>query len=193
MMLERGMPVNTSIHPAYCDFLHAGKYFNPPSLLRFFLRYLNTSIHAARMGCDKNGILNCPWRIISIHAARMGCDHERHFRADRRYRHFNPRSPNGLRQPPMGRLERGADFNPRSPNGLRQSMPLLTSAYSPISIHAARMGCDHTSPVSVFKFIYFNPRSPNGLRHADRLAIYRKMLISIHAARMGCDECSNKR
>ena len=37
------------------------------------------------------------YAVISIHAARVGCDRENHYYPDGN-KHFNPRSPSGLRQ-----------------------------------------------------------------------------------------------
>ena len=56
---------------------------------------------------------------ISIHAARVGCDWQ-HAGGVFRRRHFNPRSPSGLRPAGQRPCRRRADFNPRSPSGLRQ-------------------------------------------------------------------------
>ena len=78
---------------------------------------------------------------ISIHAARVGCDHilipPRITKCD-----FNPRSPSGLRQLLLTLGIEIADFNPRSPSGLRQKASALLCSALPISIHAARVGCD---------------------------------------------------
>ena len=56
---------------------------------------------------------------ISIHAARVGCD-----RNASQYR------------------KAGKHFNPRSPSGLRQDGDGIPDALDEISIHAARVGCD---------------------------------------------------
>ena len=88
-------------------------------------------------------------------------------------RHFNPRSPNGLRPRQIFLMLSAANFNPRSPNGLRQTLILRSGNAS-----------------------NFNPRSPNGLRPKSQCAELILLTISIHAARMGCDfrmnHCSNK-
>ena len=110
-----------------------------------FYRYLfEISIHASRMGCDNMAVRLPPWQAISIHASRMGCDGK----AGRRYTvsmYFNPRIPYGM----------------RLVCGVRYSMPVIFQSTHPvwdattrnpssnqsqnISIHASRMGCDHTS------------------------------------------------
>ena len=80
-----------------------------------------------------------------------------------------------------------------------------------ISIHAARVGCDHelnieTRPQAIsiqaarvgcdiceamapgkFRLIHFNPRSPSGLRRCFLFVDVGEADISIHAARVGCD------
>ena len=55
-------------------------------------------------------------------------------------------------------------FNPRSPNGLRQTSDIFVLKIVSISIHAARMGCDLPPNLDKTARYYFNPRSPNGLR-----------------------------
>ena len=57
-------------------------------------RYI--SIHAARVGCDINRLASILYQDISIHAARVGCDNLQ-FHRRLNHRHFNPRSPSGLR------------------------------------------------------------------------------------------------
>ena len=56
--------------------------------------------------------------------------------------YFNPRSPSGLR-PISGHTNKTAGhFNPRSPSGLRLQAKKPSGMVLPISIHAARVGCD---------------------------------------------------
>ena len=56
-----------------------------------------------------------------------------------------------------------------------------------ISIHAPRVGSDHSSRLSNSRLSYFNPRSPCGerLRGLDRRS--DDGVISIHAPRVGSD------
>ena len=106
-----------------------------------------------------------PCLPISIHAARMGCDQNAPSFSFGYIRHFNPRSPNGLRLYAKRSAPRFPSyFNPRSPNGLRQSSKSFGK-----------------------RAIYFNPRSPNGLRQWLKMLKGIDVSISIHAARMGCD------
>ena len=79
------------------------------------------SIHAARVGCDWNGLLSVVGYVaISIHAARVGCD--RYHRQVRRPVHIS-----------IHAARVGCD-------GSNQGA--LNFGWS-ISIHAARVGCDH--------------------------------------------------
>ena len=102
--------------------------------------------------------------FISIHAARVGCDKDKIKNGTSR-KDFNPRSPSGLRLK-IGSLKAlrmvisihaarvGCDifilcirkrkryFNPRSPSGLRLFNLLQFDTIGVISIHAARVGCD---------------------------------------------------
>ena len=89
-------------------------------LLAAILRILMISIHAARVGCDTFAHWLVEWGIrISIHAARVGCDAGR-----------------------LNILETMKHFNPRSPSGLRQAGSAEGTQFIIISIHAARVGCD---------------------------------------------------
>ena len=57
-------------------------------------------------------------------------------------KHFNPRTPRGVRHGPVGPFRLFCDFNPRTPRGVR----LEHFAYQP-------------------ERCYFNPRTPRGVRH----------------------------
>ena len=169
------------------------------------------SIHAARAGSD----LRC-WRqvhghfVVSIHAARAGSD------ARLRYRHSAPVGFQSTL--PARAATRGTDpcsrlnrcFNPRCPRGQRRdaaqsfapcfvfqsTLPARAATCSAelrarrgaVSIHAARAGSDHVSPLRrSSSYRSFNPRCPRGQRQdgADR---YRHAAgVSIHAARAGSD------
>ena len=179
-------------------------------LSAILLNFIKISIHAARMGCD----CFIAWQVypfaISIHAARMGCDgkYSANFIT---CIDFNPRSPNGLRPPSefMSSIF-SAIFQSTQPEWAATSTcNRISSLFFPISIHAARMGCDkhyaeryktakHFNPRSpnglrpkiaegLRKYNNFNPRSPNGLRPKYLEQIAEVENISIHAARMGCD------
>ena len=131
-----------------------------------------------------NNLINHP---ISIHAPREGCDRKA-FKSISKAKHFNPRTPRGVRQGPSGRCSRDSDnFNPRTPRGVRPRPPPSLCHSQSISIHAPREGCDgpsssmalHTArfqsthpargatrhPLCVqYAAGYFNPRTPRGVR-----------------------------
>ena len=131
------------------------------------------SIHAARVGCDNISALCLLTELISIHAARVGCD----LHIVLQYLHrqnFNPRSPSGLRPSTFSGLRASAYFNPRSPSGLRLPDKWRHSDKKEISIHAARVGCDVVGQGGIGGTLNnFNPRSPSGLRQkgADFLCL----------------------
>ena len=109
-----------------------------------------------------NNLINHP---ISIHAPREGCDRKA-FKSISKAKHFNPRTPRGVRQGPSGRCSRDSDnFNPRTPRGVRPRPPPSLCHSQSISIHAPREGCDPR---------WYNPP--------------HRPIISIHAPREGCDE-----
>ena len=83
-------------------------------------------------------------------------------------KHFNPRTPRGVRHGPVGPFRLFCDFNPRTPRGVRPRPRARPRAFNLISIHAPREGCDEA-----------DTRVPGGIRP-----------ISIHAPREGCDETS---
>ena len=103
--------------------------------------------------------------IISIHAAQEGCDcFGTVTREDGR--HFNPRSPRGLRRVITGAAAGSSQFQSTQPKraatGRRSKRKCCKET---ISIHAAQEGCDTSRP---------------GLSGAGK--------ISIHAAQEGCDD-----
>ena len=191
-------------------------YFNPrtPRGVRrqertVYLVYPAISIHAPREGCDKRAVCLHSLAPISIHAPREGCDRKA-FKSISKAKHFNPRTPRGVRQGPSGRCSRDSDnFNPRTPRGVRPRPPPSLCHSQSISIHAPREGCDHGKFEAYAYINDFNPRTPRGVRHMlrgggtgphgfqsthpARGATAYTMLsdsltrISIHAPREGCD------
>ena len=105
-------------------------------------------------------------QAISIHAPRVGCD-ERRGVGPPVIRHFNPRTPCGvrprLRRPAAGR----EDFNPRTPCGVRHGRQNANWTAFNISIHAPRVGCDSVPRFCPAWCRYFNPRTPCGVRRTD--------------------------
>ena len=154
-----------------------------------------------------NNLINHP---ISIHAPREGCDRKA-FKSISKAKHFNPRTPRGVRQGPSGRCSRDSDnFNPRTPRGVRPRPPpslchsQSISIHAPregcdcewvtrngkiyqISIHAPREGCDNSGDGGLFQLTNFNPRTPRGVRLVQSYDADKQTIISIHAPREGCD------
>ena len=78
--------------------------------------------------------------------------------------HFNPRSPSGLRLTPPLNAKLSVLFQSTQPKRAATHYILSGRDSSPISIHAARVGCDFSSINSSLSWGNFNPRSPSGLR-----------------------------
>ena len=102
------------------------------------------SIHAPLAGCDFVRAYVSPRREISIHAPLAGCD---------------PR-----RKPWQSRARH---FNPRTPCGVRRAIIILHSAPLVISIHAPLAGCDPPPSASILRAVNFNPRTPCGVRRTQ--------------------------
>ena len=147
------------------------------------------STHPLR-GATKGGLGAILVIAISIHAPLAGCDHGLHHHRARR-RHFNPRTPCGVRRPQ--RRERRAaknisihaplagcdarvrerqgwekDFNPRTPCGVRPKRSTRSRRRSSISIHAPLAGCDLGIHGRRRRVRDFNPRTPCGVRPTPR-------------------------
>ena len=121
------------------------------------------STHPARGATPRRMVQN-RHGAISIHAPREGCDVQIGRRAQDDAKHFNPRTPRGVRPLIMDAFIANANFNPRTPRGVRRT----TGVYLGIpqrfqSTHPARGATDF------------------------RLASDRAVYISIHAPREGCD------
>ena len=122
------------------------------------------SIHAPRVGRDRNlqtARLNLS---ISIHAPRVGRDT---FALQNSLQHL--------------------DFNPRAPCGARLCSSWASAETTAISIHAPRVGRDPEPPEEVQGNEYFNPRAPCGARRFAQQLLTFKAAISIHAPRVGRD------
>ena len=143
------------------------------------------SIHAPRAGCDLHSDPLKPTRKISIHAPRAGCDHPslrqlllRKFQSTHpvrgathplsilsaRHRHFNPRTPCGVR-PDISTLN-GRTMLFQSTHPVRGATITMycTGRVRPISIHAPRAGCDSSKMFLHSLLCDFNPRTPCGVR-----------------------------
>ena len=144
------------------------------------------STHPVRGATHRNVEFLCQ-RLISIHAPRAGCDVLILRCSARRWGHFNPRTPCGVRPTAAGTITinaqfqsthpvRGAtalicsppssmyDFNPRTPCGVRPSRLSCPRRSRRISIHAPRAGCDCQLRTAAARQLHFNPRTPCGVR-----------------------------
>ena len=126
-------------------------------------------------------------------------------------RHFNSRTPRGVRllNSTIRKTIRGY-FNSRTPRGVRPALRSATSIWCAISTHAPREGCDFipmyrqhlfylfqlTHPargatrrlrLPVSRQHDFNSRTPRGVRHEYHVVPARRGRISTHAPREGCD------
>ena len=130
---------------------------------------------------------------ISIHAPREGCDPASHHQTGSKsfvfqsthpargatapmvrdcptLKHFNPRTPRGVRHGPVGPFRLFCDFNPRTPRGVR----LEHFAYQP-------------------ERCYFNPRTPRGVRRdSSTAAASNTKFQSTHPARGATLGCFNQ-
>ena len=148
---------------------------------------------------------------ISIHAAQEGCDPCCYYCL---YggRDFNPRSPRGLRPVPVMSDSKLSLFQSTQPKraatvastwsscaaigfqstqpkrAATMGMPTAQLAYSEISIHAARVGCDRFSFASKNNLKRFQSTQPEWAATCAAKATSSSFsFISIHAARVGCD------
>ena len=167
------------------------------------------SIHAARVGRDKNHAELGALPTVSIHAARVGRDD-----AARRTRPqlscFNPRGPGGPRPPAWRSSWTGYQtFQSTRPGWAATATIGDSILISCVSIHAARVGRDKKQFEGGRAQESFNPRGPGGPRPKGRLyygtlarfqstrpgwAATKKRVfsdnlhvVSIHAARVGRD------
>ena len=107
---------------------------------------------------------------ISIHAPRAGCDGEDH-RTDGDHRHFNPRTPCGVRQRARDPCPGRGDFNPRTPCGVRPLAccvfledPAFQSTHPVRGATSLWLGRRRQSK-------HFNPRTPCGVRPSRRVSL----------------------
>ena len=150
------------------------------------------SIHAPRMGSDLPASLPImPALAFQSTLPGWGAT-SRPCATSSSSTHFNPRSPDGERQRLRCAAARVVYFNPRSPDGERLMEAPRNSDNYDISIHAPRMGSDHTPSLAGFDCKDFNPRSPDGERPRLTAVGYIIVYISIHAPRMGSDQSADR-
>ena len=123
---------------------------------------------------------------ISIHAPRVGCDKAANA-ANAENKHFNPRTPRGVRPPSSPSFNVPVLFQSTHPawgatERKRDKLPLTR-----ISIHAPRVGCDADSNYTVKWEQTFQSTHPAWGATDSRVMAFVYQKISIHAPRVGCD------
>ena len=120
---------------------------------------------------------------ISIHAPHAGCDNtESRNRCTRK--HFNPRTPCGVRQHLLGRQLRPGIISIHAPHAGCDYRKKHIYFYFEISIHAPHAGCDSTCSSTAWTRIYFNPRTPCGVRQRAMPSLRSPMIFqSTHPMR----------
>ena len=101
--------------------------------------------------------------IISIHAPRVGRDRSRriHLRSEQ---YFNPRAPCGARLTFGDEAQLRSQFQSTRPVWGATLIEAVIFNDITISIHAPRVGRDHTTKTRTQERSYFNPRAPCGAR-----------------------------
>ena len=122
------------------------------------------STHPARGATPRRMVQN-RHGAISIHAPREGCDVQIGRRAQDDAKHFNPRTPRGVRPTSAWPLTGPSIFQSTHP-ARGATLPLFPRdrIARAISIHAPREGCDRPCCTSETGRRYFNPRTPRGVR-----------------------------
>ena len=136
-------------------------------------RLKTISIHAPRMGSDRDNIRTWFFVYISIHAPRMGSDlSEASYRLYIRI--FQSTLPAWGATCVFRCSVYGAVISIHAPRMGSDLVPLCDGLVGRISIHAPRMGSDTKIDAVWRADSYFNPRSP----HGERLSQPRAMLRS---------------
>ena len=127
-----------------------------------------------------------PWPSFqSTHPLRGATPETREIEADGK--HFNPRTPCGVRLCFHAKRSIRMDFNPRTPCGVRQHPVVLfittLSNFNP----RTPCGVRPCSRLPMHTALHFNPRTPCGVRRCRACCGGGGLNISIHAPLAGCD------
>ena len=130
----------------------------------------------------------CRVMSISIHAPRAGCDSAAGAAASDR-RHFNPRTPCGVRLGLYVTVSRsGSYFNPRTPCGVRHEVifnkPRNKDTFQ--STHPVRGATTIREAIAGDPMVFQSTHPVRGATCDARVQADR-LPISIHAPRAGCD------
>ena len=101
-------------------------------------------------------------------------------------RHFNPRTPCGVRQWTWNMSSSGARFQSTHPVRGATAVGAVIAAVNIISIHAPRAGCDE-KPIEFYFEVQISIHAPRAGCDIYWLAPLNHAPISIHAPRAGCD------
>ena len=143
------------------------------------------SIHAPLAGCDACLLNNRLAVQISIHAPLAGCDISG-ARSRTSRRHFNPRTPCGVRRASAQRPLYRSCISIHAPLAGCDQENRRALRHLPISIHAPLAGCDLAITGLHLINDHFNPRTPCGVRQNEMVQA-TLLGISIHAPLAGCD------
>ena len=150
-------------------------------------RWVLISIHAPLAGCDVVAVIGVITLRISIHAPLAGCD-VLWGTGLRLRKHFNPRTPRGVRRIKMVHLCQFPHFNPRTPRGVRLNLsihPKIILNFNPRTPRGVRRVLP-TAIITALRFQSTHPSRGATLRPSiDRFCV----IISIHAPLAGCDCC----
>ena len=123
---------------------------------------------------------------ISIHAPLAGCDFSS-TRTAAAPRHFNPRTPCGVRQSTILSISRLLEFQSTHPLRGATSVQRSPRNRNTISIHAPLAGCDEREEGSTCKY-WISIHAPlAGCDQLHDLLYAQRLAISIHAPLAGCD------
>ena len=141
------------------------------------------STHPARGATPRRMVQN-RHGAISIHAPREGCDVQIGRRAQDDAKHFNPRTPRGVRLENSPLYQNRVYFNPRTPRGVRLQPGYECKVSDEFqSTHPAR-GATVLDGVRGRGAPDFNPRTPRGVRPSNRPnQTYSERFQSTHPAR----------
>ena len=105
---------------------------------------------------------------ISIHAPLTGCDTTLALCRTPASVFQSTHPSRGATCRLLDRQRRFLHFNPRTPHGVRHDACFVQNASECISIHAPLTGCDVVAFFFCYAFFNFNPRTPHGVRPNGR-------------------------
>ena len=151
------------------------------------------SIHAPRVGSDRNRSIRSRICPISIHAPRVGSD-RLPAKLHVKLLNFNPRSPCGERLNPQNQMLYTPAISIHAPRVGSDFRSVRTGLFREfISIHAPRVGSDNMVTRLSGRITTFQSTLPVWGATALAAAATSTKEISIHAPRVGSDSGANRR